>query len=275
MGALGSDLRKLEKAEHTLFGGILYGVEGRQIELQAKFFADPHVDSWKIDIAGMAGGAIKEVRARIAGAFAKYGLRSPMGSILINLAPAGLPKYGTSLDLPIAIISLQAAGYIPDFPAKLEKTHYFLGELSLHGEIRRIHGALPIALGANPGSILVVPSGNQQECRLVQNMPGHEKTRIAIADNLEQVFLFLQGRGKLPNAMADAPHYQGIVEPAPDFSAIRGQERGKRAMLIAAAGGHNALMVGPPGEGKTMLASALRGILPPLSNSEKIELTRI
>jgi magnesium chelatase family protein len=275
MAAPGSDLLRLEKAEHTLFGGILYGIEGRQIELQARFFADPGVDPWKIGIVGMAGGAIQEVRARIAGAFAKYGLRTPRGSVLINLAPAGLPKYGTSLDLPIAIISLQAAGYIRDFPAEVEKAYYFLGELSLHGEIRRVCGALPIALAANPGSTLVVPSGNEQECRLVRDMPGHEKTRIGIADNLEQVLRFLQGHSQLRNAEADARHYQGIVEPAPDFSGIKGQERAKRAMLIAAAGGHNALMVGPPGEGKGMLANALRGILPPLSNSEKIELTRI
>src|SRR2546429_4919853 len=98
---------KLEKGEHTLFGGILLGVEGRQIELQARFFGEPRpATSWDIGITGMASTTIKEVNGRIAGAFAKYGLRPPNGSILINLAPAGLPKYGTSLDLPIAIISL-------------------------------------------------------------------------------------------------------------------------------------------------------------------------
>jgi magnesium chelatase family protein len=275
MSAPRSDLRELEKREHTLFGGILYGVEGREIELQARFFPNPRVKSWDINITGMAKGAINEVRARIAGAFSKYGWQPPPGSVLINLAPAGLPKYGTSLDLPIAIISLQAAGYIPDFPMHIERTHYFLGEISLHGEIRRVQGALPIGLAARPGSTLVVPDSNEQECRLVRGMPGYETTRISIAENLEQVLRFLQGRGKLRNAMAHAPSYQGIVEPAPDFSGIKGQEKARRAMLIAAAGGHNALMVGPPGEGKSLLASALRGILPPMSNSEKIELTRI
>jgi magnesium chelatase family protein len=106
-------------------------------------------------------------------------------------------------------------------------------------------------------------------------MPGHGATRIAIAENLEQVLRFFRGKGKLRDATADAPKYQGVVEPAPDFSAVRGQDKAKRAMMIAAAGGHNALMIGPPGEGKTTLANALRGVLPPLSNAEKIELTRI
>jgi magnesium chelatase family protein len=275
MSAPRSDFRKLEKSEHTLFGGILYGVEGRQIELQARFFGDARIKSWEIDVIGMAKGAIQEVSARIAGAFSKYGLRPPSGSILINLAPAGLPKYGTSLDLSIALFSLLAAGYIPDFPTEIERTLFFLGELSLHGEIRRIQGALPIALAANPGSTLIVPSGNAQECRLVRGLPRHESTHIGIVDNLEEVLRFLQGHHNFRNVMADAPNYQGIVEPAPDFSGVKGQEKGKRAMLIAAAGGHNVLMIGPPGEGKTTLASALRGILPPLSNVEKIELTRI
>jgi magnesium chelatase family protein len=275
MGDPRINVQTLEKGEHTLFGGILYGVEGRQIELQARFFADQSVDSWEITITGMAGGAIREVRARIIGAFSKYGFRAPRGRILINLAPAGIPKYGTSLDLPIAIISLQAAGYIPDFPAEIEKTYFFLGELSLHGEIRRVPGALAIALAANPGSTIVVPRGNEQECRLVQALPNQEKIRMGSADNLEQVLHFLQRRATLPNANARVPNYKAHILPAPDFSAIKGQEKAKRAMLVAAAGGHNALMVGPPGEGKSLVASALRGILPPLSNSEKIELTRI
>jgi magnesium chelatase family protein len=270
------DNLKLEKGEHTLFGGILLGVEGRTIELQARFFgADKPPNSWIIEITGMANTAIQEVNARIAGAFSKYGLRPPCGSILINLAPAGLPKFGTSLDLPIAIISLQAAGYIADFPSDIEQSLFLMGELSLHGEVRRTNGALPIALAAKPGSIVVVPTGNEGECRLVCGLPEHASTRIVIADNLEQVLHHLQGRSKLRSAMSDAPKYLGIVEPPIDFSNVKGQPRGKRAMLIAAAGGHNLLMVGPPGEGKTTLANALRGILPALSKPEVIELTHI
>jgi magnesium chelatase family protein len=270
--------RTLEKCEHTLFGGILYGVEGHRIELQARYFGEDSPsdeDYWDISITGMARGAISEVRARIAGAFAKYGLRPPSGNILINLAPAGLEKFGTSLDLPIAMICLQAAGYAPDLTADKEKTYFFIGELSLHGELRRVSGALPIALCVPSGATLVVPRGNEKECCLVRGLPGHEGTRVAVAETLEEVLRFLQGKGKLPNAMAETPTFQGIIDPAPDFSGIKGQERAERAMLIAAAGGHNVLMVGPPGEGKSLLASALRGIQVPLTNSEKIELTKL
>ncbi len=270
------DNLKLEKGEHTLFGGILFGVEGRQIELQARFFGSSEEGtSWDIDITGMASTTIREVNARIAGAFAKYGLPPRKGTILINLAPAGLQKFGTSLDLPIAIIALQAAGHIPDFSADMEKTMFLMGELSLHGEIRRINGALPIALAAKPGSLVVVPAANEEECRLVRGLPEHGSTRIAVAENLEQVLLYYQGKGKLRDAMSDAPKYKGVVQPPIDFSSVKGQPRGKRAMLIAAAGGHNVLMIGPPGEGKTTLANALRGILPPLGQPEVIELTRI
>jgi magnesium chelatase family protein len=186
---------KLERAEHTLYGGILYGVEGRQIELQARFFGSPKPSlGWDINITGMAGRAVEEVQGRIRGAFAKYGLAPPYGHILVNLAPAGLPKFGTSLDLPVAIICLQAAGYIADLPKELERSHFFIGELSLHGEVRRINGALPIALAANPGSTLVVPASNEQECRLVRGMQGHDETRIAIAEpHVQEAASFISG----------------------------------------------------------------------------------
>lgn len=269
--------RTLEKKEHNLYGAILHGVEGTRIELQARYFGEDvfHDEGWDIRITGMAGGAVSEVQARIAGAFAKHGYRAPEGQILINLSPAGIPKFGTSLDLPIAMISLQAAGYAPDLPAEIEKTYLFVGELSLHGEIRRIPGALPIALCAQAGNTIVVPKGNEKECCLVRGLPGHETTRIAVAEELDEVLRFMKGQYKLRNAMAETPRFQNVVNEPTDFSTIRGQDRAKRALLIAAAGGHNVLMVGPPGEGKSLLAGALPGIMPALTNPEKIELTRI
>jgi magnesium chelatase family protein len=268
--------RTLERLEHNLYSGILHGVEGAQIELQGRYFGVDELGAdWDIAITGMAKGAIREVVARVAGAFAKYGFAPPKGEILINLAPAGLEKQGTSLDLSIALISLQAAGYIRDLPPEIEKTYLFIGELSLHGDIRRINGALPIALCAKPGATLVVPPGNEKECCMIRGLPGYESTRICVAENLGEAVSFMQGKSKLRNAMAEVPKYEPLVDRPPDFSMVKGQEIAKRAMLIAAAGGHNALMVGPPGEGKSLLASAFRGILPPLSKPEMIDLTRI
>src|SRR5260370_18311666 len=184
MAKASSSTRTLERLEHTLYGGILYGVEGFRIELQARYFGTDELgESWNISITGMAKGAIKEVQGRIAGAFAKYGYEASKGDSLINVAPAGLPKEGTSLDLPIAMICLQAAGYAPDLPSDIEKSYLFIGEMSLHGDIRRINGALPIALCAKPGNTLVVPRGNEKECCMVRGLPNHNSTRITVAES--------------------------------------------------------------------------------------------
>lgn len=271
-------IRTLERREHNLYGAILYGVEGRKIELQARYFGEDGFEaggSWDIRITGMAQGAIREVQGRLAGAFAKYELHPPTGKILINLAPADLPKQGTSLDLPIAMISLQAAGYAPDLPPEVEKSYLFIGELSLHGDICRVPGALPIAISAPPNSTVVAPKGNEKECCAVRGLPDHHETRIAVAENLWQVLEFMRGRGNLPNAMSVPPTFENIIARPPDFADIKGQDQAKRALVIAAAGGHNVLMVGPPGEGKSLLAAALPGILPALTTEQKIELTKL
>lgn len=266
----------LHQLEHNLYGGILNGVEGLRIQVQARYLGpDQPGNDWDIGVTGMAGTAVKEVVARCIGAFARYGIPPKRGSVLINLAPAGIPKIGTSLDLPIALICLQAAGYLPDMPAELEKSLLLLGELGLHGELRRISGALPIALSAPPGSRLLVPKGNEKECCMIRGLPGHEDTHIFVAETLEEVVGQLTGRTKLKNAMQDHPKFEGMIPPCTDFADIKGQQRAKRALTIAAAGGHNVLLVGPPGEGKSLLASALPGILPPLSNPDKIELTKL
>lgn len=266
----------LEQQEHNLFGGILNGVDGLRVQVQARYMGpDQPGDCWSIAITGMAGIAVREVVARCIGAFSRYGIPPKRGQILINLAPAGIPKIGTTLDLPIALICLQAAGYLPDLPPEYEQSLLLLGELGLHGELRRINGALPIALCAPPGARLIVPKGNEKECCMIRGLLGHGDTHVFVAETLEEVVGQLTGRLKLQNAMQNHPKYEGMIPSCPDFADIKGQERAKRALTIAAAGGHNVLLVGPPGEGKSLLASALPGILPPLSNPEKIELTKL
>ena len=268
----------LLKRDHTLNGGILFGLEGHVIELQARaieVLPQPMSITDCFRITGMAGVAIQESRQRIEGAFAKLGIKTSEVEILINLAPADLPKRGTWLDLPIAIILLQAAGILPDLPDSKEGDFILVGELGLHGEIRRVPGALSIAFNAKPGQSLIVPTGNEKECALILAKPGHEGCNVYPVSLLDHVIEFFNGKRKLDNALKQKISYEPVIEPALDFGRIRGQEKAKRGAVISAAGGHNLLLIGPPGEGKSLLAKAIAGILPRLSDHEKVELTRI
>ena len=262
--------------DHTLFGAIRQGIEGIPIEIQARFFPGGQKKAWSLQITGLPGPEIRECCARIEGAFAKCCFPPPHGQILINLAPAGLPKYGTSLDLPIALISLQAAGFIRDWPPDMERSHVLFGELGLHGDVRRIPGALPAAHAASNGQCLIVPQGNELEAAMVRAVPGKGDVHVSTVAALTDAVAYARGHRALPAArFGREAEYSRASRPAPDFANIKGQTRAKRALEIAAAGGHNVLMVGPPGEGKSLLASALPGILPPLSSSDKVELTKI
>ena len=219
--------------------------------------------------------ALSEALDRIAGAFGKFQVPDPQVEILVNLAPADLPKEGTWLDLPIAVIMLQAAGFLPDMAADQEQQFVLTGELSIHGELRRVPGVLSLAYAAKPNQVLVVPAGNERECALITARESHRGCRIQYASNIGEVMSFLLGRGQLQSVAGQTLKFDSLIAKALDFSAIRGQERAKRGAVIAAAGGHNLLLIGPPGEGKSLLASAIPGILPKLSIEEKIELTRI
>jgi magnesium chelatase family protein len=277
-GTTDAGLRQLLTRDHTLTGGILHGIDGYFIEIQARAVKVTKFPiEWRgaVSITGMARGTVYESLDRIAGAFAKLQIPEPQVEILINLAPADLPKDGTWLDLPLAIIMLQASGYLPDLHETQEGNFVLLGELGLHGELRRVPGVLSLAYNAKPGQTLIIPSGNEKECALIMGKSGHEGCNVCPAAALQEVIDFFQGKGGLKNALSEHIEFEPVIAKSPDFSRIKGQDRAKQAAIIAAAGGHNLLLIGPPGEGKSLLSSAIAGILPRLENHEKVELTRI
>jgi magnesium chelatase family protein len=274
----GSNLEQLLSRDHTLYGSILFGLDGHTITLEARARSVLRKPTpWKhaTTLIGMARGAMEEALDRISGAFGKFQVPDPQVDILVNLAPADLPKEGTWLDLPIAIIMLQAAGILPDLAEDREGDFVLTGELGIHGELRRVPGVLSLAYAAKPNQVLVVPAGNERECALITARESHRGCKIQYANNLGEVMSFFRGTGQLGDVAGQTLKFDSLIAKPVDFAAIRGQDRAKRAAVIAAAGGHNLLLIGPPGEGKSLLASAIPGILPKLSMEEKIELTRI
>lgn len=214
-----------------------------------------------MSIVGLPETEVKESKDRVRAAIKNSGYQIPPSRITVNLAPADLPKEGGRFDLAIALGVLAASRQIPS--ERLDACE-FLGELSLSGALRPVRGALPATLAANAdGRILVVPSANGDEVGLAQ----HAQTRVA--GHLTEVAAALAGREPL----ARAPEQPRAAAPtrAADLIDVRGQHQAKRALEIAAAGGHSLLLTGPPGSGKTMLASRLPGILPPMTDGEALE----
>lgn len=214
-----------------------------------------------LSIVGLPETAVKESKDRVRAALLNAQFEFPARRITVNLAPADLPKEGGRFDLPIALGILAASGQLP----KEELDDYeFIGELGLSGELRPVRGALPVALqAAKSGRRLVVARANADEAALARD------AQVLPAARLLEVCAHLSGQTPL---QAHVPRARGeVVDGDLDLAEVRGQHRAKRALEIAAAGGHNLLMVGPPGTGKTMLASRLPTILPPMTEAEAIE----
>lgn len=248
-----------------IYSAELEGIDARLIEVEA----DLNIGLHAFNIVGLADKALNEAKERVNSALKNSGVKPPNQEnrkITINLAPADVKKTGSQYDLAIALGYLCATKQIGEFKTR---DKIFLGELALDGRLRPINGALSISqmAAASHFTYVFLPMENANEAAAIKNI------KVIPLEKLEDAILYLEGKKDIVPKIFKEGEIERMI--APDFSEIKGQENAKRALIIAAAGGHNILMIGPPGVGKSFLAQALVGILPDLTTTEAIEITKI
>ena len=247
------------------YGAAVFGVDARIITIEVTV-----VQGTKFWMSGLPDSAVKESAHRVESAVKHYGYRMPRQKVVVNLAPADIRKEGSAYDLPIALSVLQASG---QFRGEKMDEYVVMGELSLDGELRPIKGVLPIAIEARKNKFrgFILPKENAREAAIVNDL------EVIGVENMQEAVDFFEGKVSIAPLKMDTRDVfmAQLNNYEVDFSDVQGQDNIKRAMEIAAAGGHNVIMIGPPGAGKTMLAKRLSSVLPPLSLHEALETTKI